>query len=202
MADAVAGGLHFGEVDAEVARALADGGGGEDLCAMRHRGVRARSRAFGSGLQARPSTLGLSASLASGFGRHRRNCFFLRRGRPSAPSASGCSCFARRAARSAARRLRSRSRPAPSRSRSGRRLRRPASSPCPRPGDSISTVALSVIMSASCWSSSTLSPTLTCQATISASAMPSPMSGSLNLIDAHASMTFFSAFFMRIGPGK
>ena len=57
----------------------------------------------------------------------------------------------------------------------------PASSiTLPATGLSISTVALSVIMSAICWSSPIVSPTLTCQATISASAMPSPMSGSLN----------------------
>src|SRR4051812_47713343 len=36
-------------------------------------------------------------------------------------------------------------------------------------------------MSASCWSSSTRSPTATCHATISASEMPSPMSGSLKV---------------------
>ena len=77
-------------------------------------------------------------------------------------------------------RLRFRSPRAPIRSGSGRRLRRQARPPLPATGDSISTVALSVIMSASCWSSSTRSPSLTCQATISASAMPSPMSGSLN----------------------
>ena len=69
---------------------------------------------------------------------------------------------------------------APSRSGSGRRLRPRAATTLPATGDSISTVALSVIMSAICWSSSMRSPTLTCQATISASAMPSPMSGSLN----------------------
>ena len=80
----------------------------------------------------------------------------------------------------------------------------PASSiDLPATGHSISTVALSVIMSASCWSSSIVSPTLTCQATISASAMPSPMSGSLNSYRRHQSaITFSSAFFMRIGPGK
>ena len=68
---------------------------------------------------------------------------------------------------------------APRRPRSARRPRRRARRTLPATGDCISTVALSVIMSASCWSSSTVSPTLTCQATISASAMPSPMSGSL-----------------------
>ena len=93
----------------------------------------------------------------------------------TAPSASGLLALS-----AGSLRPRSRSRPAPSRSRSGRRLRRRASTTLPATGDSISTVALSVIMSASCWSSSTRSPTLTCQATISASAMPSPMSGSLN----------------------
>src|SRR5690606_632632 len=51
----------------------------------------------------------------------------------------------------------------------------------PATGLSISTVALSVIMSARRPSSSTWSPTLTCQATISASAMPSPMSGKLKV---------------------
>src|SRR3989339_1184748 len=47
--------------------------------------------------------------------------------------------------------------------------------------DGISTVALSVITSARIWSSATLSPTCTCQATSSTSAMPSPMSGILIL---------------------
>ena len=49
----------------------------------------------------------------------------------------------------------------------------------PATGEVISTVALSVMMSARIWSSSTRSPTLTCQPTISASAVPSPTSGSL-----------------------
>jgi len=40
-----------------------------------------------------------------------------------------------------------------------------------------STVALSVMMSAMTWSSATASPGCTCQAAISTSAMPSPMSG-------------------------
>jgi hypothetical protein len=43
----------------------------------------------------------------------------------------------------------------------------------------ISMVALSVMTSTRGWSSWTRSPTLTCQVTISASAMPSPTSGSL-----------------------
>ena len=75
----------------------------------------------------------------------------------------------------------------------------------PATGDSISTVALSVIRSAICWSSAMSSPTLTCQATISASAMPSPMSGSLNSKRAMAcqsSNAFFSAGPSRAGPGK
>src|SRR5690242_8400742 len=55
-----------------------------------------------------------------------------------------------------------------------------SSSTVPDTGDSISTVALSVIISAICWSSSTVSPTLTCQATTSASEMPSPISGRRN----------------------
>ncbi len=49
----------------------------------------------------------------------------------------------------------------------------------PATGAVISTVALSVITSTSGWSSRTSSPTATCQATISASAVPSPTSGSL-----------------------
>jgi hypothetical protein len=46
-------------------------------------------------------------------------------------------------------------------------------------GEVSSTVALSVITSTRSWSSSTRSPTFTCQAVISASAVPSPTSGSL-----------------------
>ena len=49
----------------------------------------------------------------------------------------------------------------------------------PSTGEVISTVALSVITSTSGASSLTTSPTLTCHATISASAVPSPTSGSL-----------------------
>src|SRR5512133_3881416 len=45
--------------------------------------------------------------------------------------------------------------------------------------DGSSTVALSVMTSARIWSSATVSPTCTCQATSSTSAMPSPMSGIL-----------------------
>src|SRR5262249_4987751 len=47
----------------------------------------------------------------------------------------------------------------------------------PATGEVISTVALSVMTSTSGWSSATLSPGLTCQPTISASAVPSPTSG-------------------------
>ena len=46
-------------------------------------------------------------------------------------------------------------------------------------GDRISTVALSVITSASAWSSATSSPGFTCQATGSNSVVPSPRSGTL-----------------------
>src|SRR5665647_64989 len=49
----------------------------------------------------------------------------------------------------------------------------------PATEDGISTVALSVITSARIWSSATTSPTFTCQATSSTSAMPSPISGIL-----------------------
>src|SRR3546814_4751271 len=51
----------------------------------------------------------------------------------------------------------------------------------PDTGLSMSMVALSVITSTRCWSSSTRSPALTCQATISASATPSPTSGMLKV---------------------
>src|SRR5512141_585429 len=49
----------------------------------------------------------------------------------------------------------------------------------PFTGEGISTVALSVITSATAWSSSTVSPGFTCQPTSSTSAIPSPMSGIL-----------------------
>ncbi len=49
----------------------------------------------------------------------------------------------------------------------------------PVTGAGTSTAALSVITSAMSWSSLTRSPTLTCQATISASTVPSPRSGIL-----------------------
>ena len=44
----------------------------------------------------------------------------------------------------------------------------------------IPTVALSVMMSTISWSSTTVSPTATCQAVISPSTTPSPISGNLN----------------------
>src|SRR5262249_26008767 len=50
----------------------------------------------------------------------------------------------------------------------------------PALGAPIVTVALSVMTSTMIWSSATRSPSLTCQATISPSVTPSPMSGSLN----------------------
>src|SRR3954447_26270197 len=49
----------------------------------------------------------------------------------------------------------------------------------PATGDGSSTVALSVITSTITWSSAMVSPAATCHSTISASAMPSPTSGSL-----------------------
>ncbi|OQC00847.1 MAG: hypothetical protein BWX79_02943 [Alphaproteobacteria bacterium ADurb.Bin100] len=55
----------------------------------------------------------------------------------------------------------------------------PSVSTRPATGEGISTVALSVITSASTWSATTVSPSFTCQATSSTSAMPSPMSGVL-----------------------
>ena len=50
----------------------------------------------------------------------------------------------------------------------------------PFTGAGISTVALSVMTSTSGSSSRIVSPGLTCQATISASVVPSPISGNLN----------------------
>jgi hypothetical protein len=54
------------------------------------------------------------------------------------------------------------------------------SSTRPALGDAIVTVALSVMISTSGWSSRTTSPGLTCHSTISPSVTPSPTSGSLN----------------------
>ncbi|KKJ07777.1 hypothetical protein XF14_06810 [Burkholderia gladioli] len=55
----------------------------------------------------------------------------------------------------------------------------PSATTVPVTGEGISTEALSVITSASAWSSLTWSPTCTCQSPSSTSAMPSPMSGIL-----------------------
>src|SRR5690606_13845264 len=55
----------------------------------------------------------------------------------------------------------------------------PRASTLPCTGDGTCTVALSVMTSASTWSSTTSSPSLTCHSTSSTSAMPSPMSGIL-----------------------
>src|SRR3954451_23565671 len=57
----------------------------------------------------------------------------------------------------------------------------PSAVTTPSAGEGISTVALSVITAATSWSSRTTSPTFTCHSTTSASATPSPISGSLTL---------------------
>ena len=89
------------------------------------------------------------------------------------------SCRSRPAPPAHCRRLRPRCESARSRPPSPGRSCRRARSRVPTTGDGISTVALSVITSASVWSSATASPGFTCQATSSTSAMPSPMSGIL-----------------------
>ena len=63
----------------------------------------------------------------------------------------------------------------------------PRSAIVPATGEGISTVALSVMTAARSWSSATSSPTATCHSTISASATPSPMSGSLTTLMRHLS---------------
>src|SRR4051794_587380 len=60
----------------------------------------------------------------------------------------------------------------------------PSAVTTPSAGEGISTVALSVITAATSWSSRTTSPTFTCHSTTSASATPSPISGSLMLQEA------------------
>src|SRR3954447_11231024 len=57
----------------------------------------------------------------------------------------------------------------------------PRATTVPATGDGISTVALSVMTAARTWSSSTDWPISTCHSTISASATPSPTSGSLTM---------------------
>ena len=71
----------------------------------------------------------------------------------------------------------------------------PSACTVPAIGDGISTVALSVITSASGWSSATTSPGATCQATSSTSAMPSPRSGTLTTcaLIAHGSIAALAA---------
>ncbi len=80
----------------------------------------------------------------------------------------------------------------------------PSEATVPATGDGISTVALSVITSASTWSSSTTSPGLTCHATSSTSAMPSPRSGMrmMCMLMAQASTARRNAAPTRAGPGK
>ncbi len=197
VADAVAGRLHLAR-SMPRSRARARTAGEASTCApspVPFRRLRARPAGLGGGASAPSATVLdgddrnlLAPALASA--------------RPRRRLAGALPCCRRRA-RQRDPRPRSRSPPAPSRSAPGRRLRRRARCTLPATGLSISTVALSVIMSASCWSSAIVSPTLTCQATISASAMPSPMSGSLNSKAGHQSaITFSRAFFMRFGPGK
>ena len=77
----------------------------------------------------------------------------------------------------------------------------PSASTRPATGEGISTVALSVITSASSWSSATASPGLTRQATSSTSAMPSPRSG-IGSRGCHHSITRLNAAATRSGPGK
>src|SRR5690606_37805810 len=57
--------------------------------------------------------------------------------------------------------------------------RPPSANTLPCTGEGTCTVALSVMTSASTWSSTTASPSFTCHSTSSTSAMPSPMSGIL-----------------------
>ena len=86
VADAVARRLHLAKVDAEVAGALAHGGGGEDLRAVRsRRGCRAR--ASGSALGAGAGAASGSATAMTGIA---SSCSAVG---ASAPSASGCSTF-------------------------------------------------------------------------------------------------------------
>ncbi|MCY1451658.1 hypothetical protein D9M71_685340 [compost metagenome] len=73
----------------------------------------------------------------------------------------------------------------------------------PLTGEGISTVALSVMTSATTWSSVTVSPTLTNHSTSSTCAMPSPISGILmTCVPIQTSMTRFNAAPTREGPGK
>ena len=77
----------------------------------------------------------------------------------------------------------------------------------PPTGAGTSTLALSVMMSATMSSSATTSPGRTCHAMISASTAPSPKSGSLNTNSLMAppqaaSSTFSMAAATRRGPGK
>ena len=79
----------------------------------------------------------------------------------------------------------------------------PRANTLPLTGEGISTVALSVMTSATTWSSAIMSPTLTNHSTNSTCAMPSPMSGILmTCVPIQTSMTFFNAAPTREGPGK
>ncbi len=85
-----------------------------------------------------------------------------------------------------------------------RRSRRAAPRPRPETGAVISTIALSVMMSTVAWSSSIRSPMPTCQAVISASATPSPMSGRRIRYAVHRQPFRLRriAAITRSGPGK
>ena len=68
----------------------------------------------------------------------------------------------------------------------------------PEYGEGTSTTAFAVSIDTSGWSSLTVSPTLTCQPTISASGRPSPRSGRLNVVMKHRSRVVMPADLQRV----
>ncbi len=146
----------------------ADRRGAAWTAVARCRGARERSRRGGG------VAVAARAGAASRSDADRRSAGAARAWRRSLPSLRSRPAPPSRCPRPRPRAGSARCRP-PARRRPCRRARRTV----PATGDGISTVALSVITSASVWSSTTVSPSFTCQATSSTSAMPSPMSGSL-----------------------
>ena len=195
VADAVAGGLHLGEVDAEVAGAGADGGGGEDLAPCQS-SASSRVPRFDLGLRR-------AGGLRLRIDRHGRHRFFLRLGRRFGAVGQRLLLFA------VARRFSAASAPSVSITASTEPIgiwspTSPASLiTLPATGLSISTVALSVIMSASCWSSSTCVADLDVPGDDLRLGDAFADVGQLEFVGRHQSaITFSSAFFIRFGPGK
>ena len=188
MADAPRGAAsrNLAQVDARLLGAQPHGGRRERLLALR--ASARRGRAQEAARPVAPATGAGGLVSPSGFRSRRRRRLRLRARRAcGASSPSTLSRIKRRTDGDAC-----------------RRSRRRAREPRRATGEGISTVALSVMTAARISSSRTRSPTLTCHSTSSASATPSPTSGSLITCSPMLTPPWFRAARgrRRAGPGK